>query len=71
MQAFLLSAGHGKRLRPITINQPKCLVKIGRTNLLELWVKKLNQVRVKKIIINVAKKLDQCNKIIILIPAKK
>lgn len=42
-RAFLLCAGEGKRLRPITTEVPKCLVDIGGTPLLYHWLKLLNQ----------------------------
>ena len=28
MNALILSAGYGKRLKPITLTKPKCLIKI-------------------------------------------
>lgn len=53
MIAILLSAGFGTRLRPLTNNLPKCLVKINNTCLLEIWLKKLSNCKqIKKIIIN-------------------
>ena len=35
MQAVILAAGIAKRLRPLTDSTPKCLLKIGHTNLLQ------------------------------------
>jgi len=35
MQAVILAAGIAKRLRPLTDTTPKCLLKIGNTNLLQ------------------------------------
>lgn len=35
MQAIILAAGVSKRLRPLTDTTPKCLLKIGKENLLE------------------------------------
>tara|TARA_B100002019_G_scaffold292419_1_gene315435 strand:- start:3542 stop:4240 length:699 start_codon:yes stop_codon:yes gene_type:complete len=52
MKALLLAAGLGTRLRPITNNTPKCLVKIQGTPLLQLWIEKLQDLRVSEIIIN-------------------
>jgi len=38
MKAFLLAAGQGTRLRPITDNIPKCLVPIQSTPMLRIWM---------------------------------
>ena len=38
MKAFLLAAGQGTRLRPITDNVPKCLVPICGVPLLKIWL---------------------------------
>ncbi len=52
MKALLLAAGLGTRLRPITNKIPKCLVKIQGTPLLQLWIEKLQDLKVSEIIIN-------------------
>tara|TARA_Y100000589_G_C27193329_1_gene645700 strand:- start:2121 stop:2861 length:741 start_codon:yes stop_codon:yes gene_type:complete len=52
IHALLLAAGYGKRLRPITNDIPKCLVKIGGSSLLELWIAKLIQSNVRSVLIN-------------------
>lgn len=52
MRAILLAGGYGKRLRPITNNLPKCLVKINKVPLLEIWLKKLQNAKVKEVLIN-------------------
>jgi mannose-1-phosphate guanylyltransferase len=38
MKALLLSAGFGKRLRPLTTSIPKCLVPINGKPLMEYWL---------------------------------
>lgn len=38
MQAIILAAGIAKRLRPLTDSTPKCLLKVGNSNLLHLTV---------------------------------
>ena len=52
MRAILLAGGYGKRLKPITDKIPKCLVKINKTPLLEIWLKKLQNANVKEVLIN-------------------
>jgi mannose-1-phosphate guanylyltransferase len=52
MKAFLLAAGLGSRLRPITDRIPKCLVPIGRQPLLQVWLELLAQHGVREVLIN-------------------
>ena len=52
MQVFLLAAGKGTRLKPLTKQIPKCLVKIKGTPLLEIWIKKFSKININSIIIN-------------------
>ena len=53
MEAMILSAGYGKRLRPLTENCPKSLLKIGEETLLSNTINFLKKSGVKKIVINV------------------
>ena len=53
MKAFLLAAGHGTRLRPITDNIPKCLVPIRGTPLLSIWLQLCKQFGIDEVLINV------------------
>ncbi|MCX7822080.1 MAG: NDP-sugar synthase [Syntrophobacterales bacterium] len=39
--AYILSAGWGTRLRPLTLLRPKVLMPVGKKTLLELWLSKL------------------------------
>ena len=50
-RALLLSAGLGTRLRPLTLDTPKCLVKINNEILLERWLKILDK-DVESVLIN-------------------
>lgn len=48
----MLSAGYGKRLRPLTNKLPKCLVKIKEKPILEIWLEKLNNEGLGPYLIN-------------------
>ncbi len=53
MRAILLSAGMGKRLRPITKKIPKCLVKIKNRALIDIWLDELLETnKIKSVLIN-------------------
>ena len=53
MRAMILAAGLGTRLKPITNNIPKALVKVGNVTLLEICIKNLKMQGIADIIINV------------------
>ena len=52
IKAILLSAGFGKRLRPLTLNTPKCLVSINGEPLLFNWLRKLEKIGCEEVLIN-------------------
>jgi mannose-1-phosphate guanylyltransferase len=52
LKAFLLSAGLGTRLRPLTNEIPKCLLPIGSKPLLQIWLELLAQHGVDEVLIN-------------------
>jgi len=52
MKAFLLAAGVGSRLRPLTDTIPKCLVPIRGEPLLEIWFKLLKKYGVTEVLVN-------------------
>ena len=52
MKAFLLAAGIGTRLRPLTDHTPKCLLPIGGQPLLDIWLRQLEQLGVTEARIN-------------------
>lgn len=52
MKAFLLAAGEGRRLRPLTERLPKCLVPIRGTPLLAIWLHLLEQHAITEVLIN-------------------
>jgi len=52
MKAFLLAAGTGNRLRPITDHTPKCMLPIGGKPLLDLWLDALHHAEVGEVLVN-------------------
>jgi mannose-1-phosphate guanylyltransferase len=59
MKAFLLSAGKGTRLRPLTYNIPKCLISINNRPLLDYWFELLERHDVRDILINASHLSDK------------
>jgi mannose-1-phosphate guanylyltransferase len=52
MKAILLAAGLGTRLRPITNDIPKCMVKIKGKALIDIWLETLTDAGVRSFLIN-------------------
>jgi len=52
MKAFLLSAGLGTRLRPLTNDLPKCLLPVCGQPLLEIWLELLGKHGVDEVLVN-------------------
>ena len=52
MKAFLLAAGVGSRLRPITDTVPKCMLVIGGRPLLDVWLDAFAQAGVDEVLVN-------------------
>lgn len=52
IKALLLAAGYGTRLRPLTLNVPKCLVEINGEPLLSNWLYKLENLGCEEVLIN-------------------
>jgi mannose-1-phosphate guanylyltransferase len=52
LKAFLLAAGHGTRLRPLTDTMPKCLVPIRGVPLLEIWLQVCRRAGIDEVLIN-------------------
>ncbi len=57
--ALILSAGFGKRLNPITLTTPKPLLEINNITMLEKCIKLIENLGIKKIIINTFYLKDQ------------
>jgi mannose-1-phosphate guanylyltransferase len=52
MKAFLLAAGVGSRLRPLTESIPKCLVPIQGQPLLAIWFQLLKKYGITEVLVN-------------------
>ncbi len=52
MKAFLLAAGLGTRLRPLTNHLPKCLVPINGKPLLAYWIELMEKHHITSVLIN-------------------
>jgi len=57
--ALILCAGFGKRLNPITLNQPKALLKLNNVTLLENTINLIKKLGIEKIILNTFHLKDQ------------
>src|SRR6202049_5404280 len=53
MKAMILAAGLGTRLRPLTDDRPKALVEVGGYTLLEITLRRLRQLGIREVIVNV------------------
>ncbi len=52
MKAFLLAAGNGTRLRPLTDRVPKCLLPIQGVPLLEIWLSNCKAAGITDVLVN-------------------
>jgi mannose-1-phosphate guanylyltransferase len=52
VKAFLLAAGIGSRLRPITDAIPKCMVPVGGQPLLGIWLDAFDRAGVDEVLVN-------------------
>lgn len=51
MQAIILAAGQGSRLRPLTNDKPKCMVELGGVTLLERQIEVMRKMGITKIVV--------------------
>jgi len=58
-KAFLLAAGLGTRLRPLTNSTPKCLIPVGGRPLLHWWLRTCARLGVREVLINTHHLADQ------------
>lgn len=61
MKAFLLAAGLGTRLHPLTEKIPKCLVPINGKPLLQIWLELCRRHGITKVLINTHHLADKIN----------
>ena len=52
MKAFLLAAGVGSRLRPITDTTPKCMLLVGGKPLVQIWLEAFAEAGVDEVLVN-------------------
>jgi mannose-1-phosphate guanylyltransferase len=52
LKAFLLAAGHGTRLKPLTDRTPKCLVPIRGVPMLEIWLQVCLRAGIDEVLVN-------------------
>ena len=63
MNALLLSAGFGTRLRPFTKKTPKCLMDVGGITILQYWLHKLlHEMGATKVFVNTHYLAEQVHK---------
>ena len=65
LKAILLSAGYGTRLRPETLEKPKCLIKVNNKPMLEIWLDKLSALGCQEVLINTHYLSEQVNEFIL------
>ena len=51
MQAIILAAGMGKRLKELTRDNTKCMVKVNGVTLIERMLKQLDKLNLSKVVI--------------------
>lgn len=59
MKAFLLAAGHGTRLRPLTDHQPKCLLPVKGTPMLAIWLEHCRRSGIREVLVNIHSHANQ------------
>jgi mannose-1-phosphate guanylyltransferase len=62
LKAFLLAAGHGTRLRPLTDTIPKCLLPVRGIPLLQIWLQRCSRFGINEVLINVHAHADLVQK---------
>ena len=66
LRAVLLAAGYGSRLRPITNNIPKCLIKINNEPILKRWLREVESQGCEECMINTHYLYEKVEKFILV-----
>jgi len=53
MKAFLLAAGHGTRMKPLTDSVPKCLLPVRGVPMLQIWLDLCQRYSIDEVLINI------------------
>src|SRR5215831_8345640 len=64
MKAFILAAGSGTRLRPLTDTIPKCLLPIQGVPLLKIWLDNCAASGITEVLVNVHSHAGQIRKFV-------
>ena len=51
MQAIILAAGMGKRLKELTSNATKCMVEVNGVTMIERMLSQLEQLKLNRIVV--------------------
>ena len=62
--AFILCAGFGKRLNPLTLNTPKPLIKLNNITVLQTCINLIESLGIRQIILNTFYLKDQIHNFI-------
>ena len=64
MKAIILSAGQGKRLLPLTADNPKCLVNIDGRSLIEWQINELAKCGIERVSVVVGYQSDRVERLL-------
>jgi len=64
MKAIICVAGEGKRLRPLTEDRPKCLIKVGKKTILEYILDNISDCGIRDVVLIVGYKSEKIKSII-------
>jgi mannose-1-phosphate guanylyltransferase len=65
MKAFILAAGNGTRLSPLTDTVPKCLLPIQGKPLLKIWLENCARAGINRVLINIHSHAQQVRQFVV------